>query len=73
MILSKKGLMSLLAAIANDIFPHMLTKGSLKLARKQKRHRFQMGSERIQFNVYIEQRQRSKRKFAFEFVFTRWK
>ena len=34
------------------------------LLGKIKRHRFQIGSKRIQFNVHIEQRQWSKKKFA---------
>ena len=44
-------------------------KGSFILTRKRKRHRLQMGSERIQFNVRIEQRQRSKKEIAFTFAF----
>ena len=32
------------------------------LTRRRKPHRFQMGLLRIQFNIHIEQRQRSKEK-----------
>ena len=38
----------------------MISKGSFILAQKRKRHRFQIGSLRIQFNVHNEQKQRSK-------------
>ena len=40
-------------------------KGSFMLTQRRKRHRFEMGSSRIQFNIHIEQRERSKKKFAF--------
>ena len=55
---------------ARQLPPHLRHRkhdwGLLKLAAKgkQKRNRFQMGSERIQLNVHIEQRQRSKKKVA---------
>ena len=42
-------------------------KGSFILERK--RHRFQVGPQRIQFDVHIEQRQRLKKKIAFPFAF----
>ena len=42
-------------------------KGSFILERK--RHCFQMSSKKVQFiHVYIEQRQRSKKNFAFAFA-----
>ena len=47
------------------------SKGSFTL--EEKRHRFQMGSQRIQFNVHIEQRQRSKEKSGFAFAFVQCK
>ena len=47
-----------------DVVVFLLSfKGSYILEQKQRR--FQMGSKRVQFNVHIEQWQRSKTKFAF--------
>ena len=50
--------------------------GSFILAREQKRHRFQVGSWRIQFTVHIEQWQRSKKKIhvlvRFRFFQCKW-
>ena len=43
------------------------SKGSFILVRKRKRHRFQMGSWRIQFNVHFENLPRSKKENRFCF------
>ena len=52
-----------------------ILKGSFILTqkRKRKRHGFQRSSQRIQFNVHMEQRQRLKKKIAFAFAFTQCK
>ena len=46
---------------------HMFRTGSFILVRK--RHRFQMGLLRIQFNIHIGQRQRSKKSIRFPVCF----
>ena len=66
--LSGNGLLNLYHVYIWSKWIRVQVKGSFTLGRERKRHRFQMGSYGIQFDVNTEQPQISKKKIRFRSV-----